>query len=619
MNRPLAIPEAVTGKLTSAAIFLVLTVKPDPAASDAARTVVGNIDALVRSVGFGQPDGGVTCVVGFGSDVWERLFGLPRPAELHPFREIRTGTRHAIATPGDMLLHIRAERHDLCFELAALIMNSLGDAVAVADEVQGFQYLDRRDLLGFVDGTENPVDQEAIEAALVGDDDPGFAGGSYVIVQKYLHDMAGWNGLSTEAQERIIGRTKLQNVELDDAVKPTSAHNALTTIVENGKEMKILRDNMPFGRPGRGEFGTYFIGYCHTPRTIERMLENMFIGRPPGNYDRILDFSRAVTGSLFFAPSATFLERVAAGEIPAGDADAEPLVPEFALGWRWIAWDRQSQRKGSMNNLHRELAPISDAAWAQIEDETTRTLKRYLAGRRVVDLGAPEEIALSAVGTGHLHGIAAPGDGIIARQRDVKALVELRVPFELDRQQVDDVERGANDSDWQPAKDAARKIAFAEDAAIFDGYAGGGITGIRQGTSNPVMTLPGDVRNYPDAIAQALSQLRLVGVNGPYSVVLGAAAYTALAEASDNGYPVLQHVRRLVETDIVWAPAIEGAVVLTTRGGDFDLHVGQDVSIGYLSHTETSVRLYLQESFTFLLLTTEALVALAPAGKAPGG
>jgi len=268
-----------------------------------------------------------------------------------------------------------------------------------------------------------------------------------------------------------------------------------------------------------------------------------------------------------------------------------------------------------MNNLHRELAPISDAAWEQIEDETTRTLKRYLAARRVVDFQPPAGVPLSAVGTGHLRSIAAPGEGIIARQRDVKAVVELRVPFELDRQQIDDVERGANDSDWQPAKDAAQKIAFAEDRAIFQGYAAGGITGIREGTSNPVMTLPSDVRHYPDAIAQALSQLRLVGVNGPYSVVLGAGPYTALAEASDSGYPVLQHIRRFVETEIVWAPAIDGAFVLTTRGGDFDMHVGQDLSIGYLSHNDETVRLYLQESFTFLLLTAEAAVALAPAAK----
>jgi uncharacterized linocin/CFP29 family protein len=270
-----------------------------------------------------------------------------------------------------------------------------------------------------------------------------------------------------------------------------------------------------------------------------------------------------------------------------------------------------------MNNLHRELAPISDAAWAQIEEETTRTLKRYLAARRVVDFQPAEGVALSAVGTGHLRMLTAPDEGIIARQREVKAVVELRVPFELDRQQINDVERGANDSDWQPAKDAAQKIAFAEDRAIFDGYEAGGITGIRQGTSNPVIKLPADVRDYPDAIAQALSQLRLVGVNGPYSVVLGAGPYTALAEASDNGYPVIQHIRRLLETEIIWAPAIDGACVLTTRGGDFDLHVGQDISIGYLSHTDTAVRLYLQESFTFLLLTTEASVALAPAATAP--
>jgi uncharacterized linocin/CFP29 family protein len=270
-----------------------------------------------------------------------------------------------------------------------------------------------------------------------------------------------------------------------------------------------------------------------------------------------------------------------------------------------------------MNNLHRELAPISDAAWAQIEEETSRTLKRYLAGRRVVDLQGPEGAALSAVGTGHLRTLAARADGIIARQREVKALVEMRVPFELDRQQIDDVERGANDSDWQPAKDAAQKIAFAEDRAIFEGYAACGITGIGQGTSNPVMTLPRDARQYPDVIAQALSQLRLAGVNGPYSVVLGAGPYTALAEASDNGYPVMQHIRRFVETEIIWAPAIDGALVLTTRGGDFDLHVGQDFSIGYLSHTDAAVRLYLQESFTFLLLTAEAAVALAPAATAP--
>jgi uncharacterized linocin/CFP29 family protein len=268
-----------------------------------------------------------------------------------------------------------------------------------------------------------------------------------------------------------------------------------------------------------------------------------------------------------------------------------------------------------MNNLHRELAPISDAAWADIEEEATRTLKRHLAGRRVVDVQSAGGVSLSAVGTGHLKTIAAPGDGVLARQRNVKALVEFRVPFELDRQQIDDVERGANDSDWQPVKDAAQKIAYAEDRAIFEGYAAAGIVGIREGTSNRRMTLPKDVREYPDAIAQALSQLRLVGVNGPYSVLLGADAYTALAETSDNGYPVLEHIKRLVKDEIIWTPAISGAFVLTTRGGDFDLHIGQDVSIGYLSHTDSVVRLYLQETLTFLLLTSEAAVALASTGN----
>src|ERR1700758_3859705 len=275
-----------------------------------------------------------------------------------------------------------------------------------------------------------------------------------------------------------------------------------------------------------------------------------------------------------------------------------------------------SKETYDMNNLHRELAPVSDSAWAQIEEETTRTLKRYLAGRRVVDVKGPAGPSLSAIGTGHLKTITAPAKGIVARQREVKALVELRVPFELDRRSIDDVDRGANDSDWQPAKDAARQIAFAEDGAIFEGYAAAGIGGIRQGTSNPIMTLPSDVRQYPEAIAQALTQLRLVGVNGPYSVLLGADAYTALAETSDHGYPVREHVKRLVNDEIIWAPAIAGAFVLTTRGGDFGLYVGQDVSIGYSSHTDTAVRLYLQETFTFLLLTAEAVVALAPPSKA---
>jgi len=268
-----------------------------------------------------------------------------------------------------------------------------------------------------------------------------------------------------------------------------------------------------------------------------------------------------------------------------------------------------------MNNLHRELAPISDAAWDQIEEETTRTLKRYLAGRRVVDVPTPGGVGLPAVGTGHLLAIAPPAEDIISRQREVKALVELRVPFELTREAIDDVERGSGDSDWQPAKEAAKKIAFAEDRAIFNGYAEANIQGIREASSNPAMALPANVQDYPDAVAQALSQLRLVGVNGPYSVLLGANAYTELAETRDHGYPVLEHVKRLVDGNIIWAPAIDGAFVLTTRGGDFELTIGQDVSLGYLSHTDTVVRLYLQETFTFRALTSEASVVLNAAGK----
>lgn len=268
-----------------------------------------------------------------------------------------------------------------------------------------------------------------------------------------------------------------------------------------------------------------------------------------------------------------------------------------------------------MNNLHRELAPISKMAWDQIEEEAARTLKRHLAARRVVDVQGPKGFEFSAVGTGHLRQVATPDDGIQAVQREVKTLVELRVPFELTRQAIDDVERGALDSDWSPLKDAARKIAFAEDRAVFDGYAAAGIEGVRQGASNPALTLPSDMEKYPETIAQAMGALRLAGVNGPYALLLGAEPYTAIGGTSDDGYPVLEHIRRLVDGKIVWAPAIEGGVVLSTRGGDFQLDIGQDISIGYLSHSETAVRLYLQETFTFLMLTSEAAVALVPAKK----
>jgi len=304
------IPQPAAAPLTRAAIFLIVTINPGDENSTVVRSLCGDLAALLRAVGFREADENLSCIMAFGSEAWDRLFGEPRPAELHVFREIRADTRHAVSTPGDLLFHIRAERMDLCFELATQIMARLEGAVLPVDEVHGFRYFDSRDLLGFVDGTENPAAQAAIEATLIGDEDPAFAGGSYVIVQKYLHDIAGWNALSTEAQEHIIGRTKLSDIELDDTVRPSWAHSALTVIEENGREIKIVRDNMPFGQAGQGEFGTYFIGYSRSPRTIEQMLENMFIGRPPGNYDRILDFSRAVTGNLFFVPSATFLDEV---------------------------------------------------------------------------------------------------------------------------------------------------------------------------------------------------------------------------------------------------------------------------------------------------------------------
>src|ERR1700722_4810588 len=321
-----ALAQAVAAPLTRAAIFLVLTLKPGSENCTLLRSFCGDLAGLIRAVEFRDLEGGLSCVMGFGAEAWDRLFGRPRPAELHPFRELRSGERHAASTPGDLLFHVRAKRMDLSFELTMQVMARIGNAVSVVDEVQGFRYFDDRDLMGFVDGTENPRGSAATDAVLIGDEDPDFAGSSYVIVQKYLHDLGAWNALSTEAQEGIIGRTKLSDIELDDSVKPTSAHSALTTIVENGKEIKILRDNMPFGRPGHGEFGTYFIGYSRSPRTIERMIENMLVGRPPGNYDRLLDFSRAVTGNLFFAPSATFLETISEDQSVVTEPSASPAA-----------------------------------------------------------------------------------------------------------------------------------------------------------------------------------------------------------------------------------------------------------------------------------------------------
>jgi putative iron-dependent peroxidase len=323
---PFAIPQPVVAPLTRAAIFIVVTVNSGKENEAAVRTMCGDLAALLRAVGFRDLEGRLSCVMAFGSEAWDRLFGAPKPGELHPFREIH-GRHHAVATAGDILFHIRSTRMDLCFELATQIMSRLRGSVSTADEVHGFNYFDDRDLIGFVDGTENPTDQAAVDATIIGEEDAAFAGGSYVIVQKYLHNLARWNELPVAEQEGIIGRTKLSDIELDDAVKPTSAHNALTTIIEDGEQLEIVRDNMPFGDVGKGEFGTYFIGYARSPRRIEQMLENMFVGRPPGNYDRLLDFSRAVTGNLFFVPSATFLEDVATGEAAPSTAGPTSKAP----------------------------------------------------------------------------------------------------------------------------------------------------------------------------------------------------------------------------------------------------------------------------------------------------
>jgi putative iron-dependent peroxidase len=333
-NAPQGVPalaQPVAAPLSRAAIFLVVTLRPEPQTRATVRSFCGDLSGIFRAVEMRDLEAGLSCIMSIGSDAWDRLFGSPRPAMLHPFREIRGEKHTAVSTPGDLLFHIRAKRMDLCFELETQIMTALGDAVSPTDEVQGFRYFDDRDLIGFVDGTENPRGQAAVDAVVIGDEDPAFSGGSYVLVQKYLHDMQGWDALPIEAQEKIIGRKKLSDIELDDSVKPTSAHNALTTITVEGKEVKILRDNMPFGRPSQGEFGTYFIGYCRSPRPIEQMLENMFIGRPPGNYDRLLDFSRAVTGNLFFVPSSTFLEAVAdMPERGAGDLTEEATEKQSA-------------------------------------------------------------------------------------------------------------------------------------------------------------------------------------------------------------------------------------------------------------------------------------------------
>jgi putative iron-dependent peroxidase len=309
--------QTVLTPITEAAIFLVLTV--DPGAERQVGELLTGVSGLRRSVGFRIPEGSLSCVVGLGAGLWDRLMPRPRPAGLHPFPGFAGDQHTAVATPGDLLFHIRANRLDLCFELALRLTERFGPCTRVVDEVHGFRSFDERDLLGFVDGTENPEGASAQAAIAIGDEDPEFAGSSYVVVQKYLHDLAAWDALSVEEQERAVGRTKLSDLELPDDQKPANSHVALNTIVsDDGEQQQILRYNMPFGRIGVREFGTYFIGYARSPEVIEQMLSNMFIGKPPGNYDRILDFSKALTGNLFFVPTADFLD----GPLPTAPAPA---------------------------------------------------------------------------------------------------------------------------------------------------------------------------------------------------------------------------------------------------------------------------------------------------------
>jgi putative iron-dependent peroxidase len=319
-------PQPILEPLTPAAIFLVLTI--DDGGEQAVHDALPDISGLVRAIGFREPPKRLSAIASIGSEAWDRLFSGPRPAELHPFIELH-GPRHsAPATPGDLLFHIRAESLDVCFELADRILRTMEGAVTVADEVHGFRYFDNRDLLGFVDGTENPDGALAVSATRVGDEDPDFAGSCYVHVQKYLHDMSSWNSLSVTDQQLVIGRTKLENLELDDDDKPANSHIALNVITDDdGTELKIVRHNMPFGELGKGEYGTYFIGYSRTPRVTEQMLENMFLGDPPGNTDRILEFSTAVTGSLFFSPTLDFLD-----DPPPLPASGEPATPRYEDG-----------------------------------------------------------------------------------------------------------------------------------------------------------------------------------------------------------------------------------------------------------------------------------------------
>ncbi|WP_405134648.1 Dyp-type peroxidase [Nocardia sp. NBC_01388] len=326
-------PQPLLDPLTPAALFLVATI--DEGGEAAVRDLLAELPGLRRSVGFRVPGAGLGCITSIGSAAWDRLFAGPKPAELHEFPGY-VGDRHqAPVTPGDLLFHIKAQNQDACFELAMAVADRLSGAVTIVDQTVGFRYFEQRDLLGFVDGTENPEGRLAVSAALVGEADAEFAGGSYVIVQKYLHNLADWKALSVEEQERVIGRTKADDFELSDAAKPANSHVAVNDQDDNGT---ILRANMPFGSVMDGEFGTYYVAYAATPAVTELMLERMFLGTPDAAYDRILDFSTAVTGTLFFTPPAGFFDALpdapalAAVEVPASVATNGVVSQAGSLG-----------------------------------------------------------------------------------------------------------------------------------------------------------------------------------------------------------------------------------------------------------------------------------------------
>ena len=604
---------------TRYAIFLVYGVAEGPAHAEQVRRVCGNLDALLRAVGTRMPDAALSYVVAFGSDVWDRLFGPPRPRELHPFREFRSGPRFAPSTPGDLFFHMTADDGHLLRAGRADHGPASETASRPIDEMHGFRYFDDRDLTGFVDGTENPVGAASVAATIVGDEDPAFAGGSYVMVQKYLHDMPPGTALPTETQEGIIGRTKLDDIELDDAVKPTFAHNALTTIEENGQEIKILRHNMPFGNVGGGELG----------HLLHRLRALAAPDREDAGEHGRRPIRPATTTACWISPirsPAAFLRAVCAvsggrwrpatAACTAAGRTPRPL-PRSDPGRRdGASTSAASKEFRNMNNLHRELAPISDAAWSQIEEEATRTLKRHLAGATRggrpragrVRACQPSAPATSPDST-------RPATAVAARLREVQPLVELRVAVRAGP--AGDRRRGARRAGLRLAAGQGRRPA----ARVRRGPRH--LRRLRRrrhpghppGHSNPVdraarrcarRTRTRSPRRSASC-GWSASMARTAWCSAPTPTPRSARpATTAIRCSSTSG--------GWSSDEIIWAPAIAGAFVLTTRGGDFALHIGQDVSIGYLSHTDGAVRLYLQETLTFLLLTAEAAVALSASG-----